>query len=208
MWKFLLNLKNQEVVVGHLNIKPVLQYRWRLHNTEGNSVLVYYGIRNFPNQNKGVIKISDDIAGVIADFDSEKTLQDIIVDPVQIKDKMVVAELAELLDQHIIVDRKDRKNPTTLEDKMTCVRCVNDDYIIPGLEFNEQGMCALCQCYDHVGASELDSNIILEEEILALAKKNNRSRYDVMVMFTGGKDSSYILWYLARKLGLRVTDQS
>jgi hypothetical protein len=44
----------------------------------------------------------------------------------------------------------------------------------------------------------------LTDEKLISYCESNKSRFDVMVLYTGGKDSSYLLWHLASKLKLRV----
>jgi hypothetical protein len=96
------------------------------------------------------------------------------------------------------------RSPATRDNYQTCIRCVNNDYVISGLEFNTDGVCAFCQCYENVADSgPVHGGTITDEELLE-ASKNNPSRFDVMVLYTGGKDSSYLLWYLAKKLGLRV----
>jgi hypothetical protein len=87
------------------------------------------------------------------------------------------------------------------------VRCVNDDYLLPGLEFDEKGMCAFCQCYESATTAKGPSgpqNYITEEELRERARTNTGSRFDAMVLCTGGKDSTYLLWLLSKKLGLRV----
>jgi hypothetical protein len=88
----------------------------------------------------------------------------------------------------------------------TRVNCVNNDYILPGLEFNGDGLCAFCQCYDEINTepvSLIAGKFITDEELIN-ACKGNSSRFDVMALYTGGKDSSFLIWYLAKKLGLRV----
>jgi len=105
------------------------------------------------------------------------------------------------------VEQKNRRQPATAEHKQTCTRCVADDYLLPGLEFDARGVCAFCQCYEQAQQTGQDAgprNAVDDAALLSIAAGNQASRFDVMVLCTGGKDSTYLLWYLAKKLGLRV----
>ena len=85
----------------------------------------------------------------------------------------------------------------------TCIRCVNDK-TVKGITFNESGLCSHCSCYDRYKdrLSDYDS-------LEALFKKKILSRegsfdYDAAVGFSGGKDSTYVLYKLVREYGLKV----
>ncbi len=166
-----------------------LQYRWQVVETKGMSQLLYYGVRNPPNQRNVLIEVSSDLAAIIK---SDKSLPD-------------TAETRALIEQGILVTSQNLRNPKTSEYMQTCIKCINNDFVIPGLEFNDDGVCALCQCYAQTKAPERSAfATVSETELLKSAKDNTQSRFDVMVLYTGGKDSSYMLWLLARKLKLRV----
>ncbi len=179
---------------------PTLQYRWRVETTEINSAVVYYGLRNYPNHLKGMLLIKPETATVVKRLNGSRSLVEVEAGcPPEIRE-----ELSLLISEGVLVRTEDMRNPVTMEHHQTCVRCVNNDYVLPGLEFNDDGVCAFCQCYEKVPDSgPVHGGTITDEELIAAAR-NNKGRFDVMVLYTGGKDSSYLLWYLARKLGLKV----
>jgi tRNA(Ile)-lysidine synthase TilS/MesJ len=178
-------------------ITPVLQYRWELQEIGLKPHLVYYGLRNYPYHQKGSFAVNRKVAEIIHSFDGKTKIDDIYSNK----------KILELIDQGIVVDIKEKRKPPTKENYRECVKCVNNDFIIPGLEFDENGVCAVCQYYDKLGSGEIQSvaggSTVTDEELIK-AVENNKSRFDVLVLFTGGKDSSFLLWYLAKKLKLRV----
>jgi len=81
-----------------------------------------------------------------------------------------------------------------------CKSCILPD-TYPGIQFSNKGICHFCTSYkpkDYWGEEKL------REDILCHKGK----RYDCLVGFSGGRDSSYLLWYFVRKLGLRVVAYS
>ncbi|MFB7075620.1 7-cyano-7-deazaguanine synthase, partial [Streptomyces sp. NPDC056290] len=95
----------------------------------------------------------------------------------------------------------------TLEDAPPelCVRCGMDGRY-PGLELDaDSGVCSLCTMYDehreeiHGYFGDVDAFTARVRERAAAAG----SDYDCLLLFSGGKDSTYVLHQLVR-LGLRV----
>ena len=86
----------------------------------------------------------------------------------------------------------------------TCTKCVNNNFIIPDLEFDEHGICNICKLYDKSINDMTWVNDVINDEKLISYCKNNKSKFDVMILYTGGKDSSFLLWYLAKKLKLKI----
>ncbi len=82
---------------------------------------------------------------------------------------------------------------------MRCKRCVLVDRI-PGSDFDENGVCSWCRSgypnYRPLG----------EKELLRVIRARLRpdSEADCIVGISGGKDSSFALWALKKKFGLRV----
>jgi hypothetical protein len=68
----------------------------------------------------------------------------------------------------------------------------------PGLSFNDAGVCCLCTGYTP------PSPPLGEAALLAAVKTGAGPQYDCVVPLSGGKDSSYVLYYAVRRLGLRV----
>lgn len=82
-----------------------------------------------------------------------------------------------------------------------CSRCLYTDEFVPGLTFDENGMCSECQKHD-----EMDKKYPKGEEYLAKVfeevKRKSKGDYDCIVGLSGGCDSSYVL-HLAVKHGLK-----
>jgi len=180
-------------------MKPVLQHRWRLEETREGPFLVYYGLRNPPRNLHQVLEVSPQAARAIGGMDGSLAWEDLARDP------SLEAELRGLRDRGCIVDIGERRIPATPERHRSCIRCIHNDFLIPGLEFDERGLCAFCQCYER-GAPPRRSIVeaFTEERLLDEIRRNRDSRFDAMILFTGGKDSSFLLWHAARRLGLRV----
>lgn len=86
-----------------------------------------------------------------------------------------------------------------------CVKCVLPE-TFPGITFNEDGVCNYCQRHDLIPP---DKRVDLKtryrkkfDEIQNKAKSN--SNYDVLMAYSGGKDSTYTLQYLVENLSLKV----
>lgn len=184
----------------HKDGAPVLQYRWRVETGGDGPAAVYYGLRNYPDHLRGRIPVSPGAAAAVAALDGHRSLEAAAADA----PAGVTAELAALAAEGVLVPAGIRRTPATPDHCRRCVRCVNDDYVLPGLEFDADGVCAFCQCYEKVpDGGPIHGGTVTDEALLAAAKENT-GRFDAMVLYTGGKDSSYLLWHLAKKLGLRV----
>ncbi|MDH4135385.1 MAG: hypothetical protein OEW09_01520 [Anaerolineae bacterium] len=69
----------------------------------------------------------------------------------------------------------------------------------PGIEFNEAGVCNYCSIHKkprYKGKEELDKFLG--------SFRNKGGKYDCLVGISGGQDSSYMLYYLAKVCDLRV----
>lgn len=98
-----------------------------------------------------------------------------------------------------ILDKSNIKN------LQTCARCIYDS-TIPGISFDEKGLCNYCQQYDDMQLAYptgSEGRIILEKHIEEVKKAGKGKQYDVVVGVSGGCDSSYML-HLAHQYGLRV----
>ncbi len=69
----------------------------------------------------------------------------------------------------------------------------------PGISFNEENVCNYCLNYKKTEVFGIDK---LKEFIEKKRDKNNK--YDAIVALSGGRDSTYSLWYYVRKMNLRV----
>ena len=158
-----------------------LQNRWKL---QGNK-LVYYGLRNRENLFQNEIRLTRRQAAVIAALpcalsDAEQKI------------------LGTLLHSCVVTEQALRPVPKTLHEARFCTRCAANDFIIPGLEFDENGLCPMCQ------TEAQTRNLRSLMPIVTNLPRAKNSRFDVALFYTGGKDSTYLLYHLSRVLKLRV----
>lgn len=82
-----------------------------------------------------------------------------------------------------------------------CKRCVLPE-THDTLEFDEDGVCGVCKQIDY-----RDEKIDWEERkkmLLDLVDEyRDKGEYDCIVPFSGGKDSTFQLWYVVKELGLK-----
>lgn len=159
-----------------------LQNRWLFES----GTLQYYGMRNQPNMLKNTLRVPKKLHSLFASL--PKTLS--------AEEKK---RLSSWIDAGIVVEEAlKRKTPHTLEDAVFCQTCVANDFMIPGLEFNQAGECPMCQ------SVEITKNFTSVLPVRKTFEHAHKSRFDIALFYTGGKDSSYLLYYLSKVLKLRV----
>jgi N-acetyl sugar amidotransferase len=84
----------------------------------------------------------------------------------------------------------------------TCVKCLLPE-THETISFNELGICSVCTNFS------IKQEIDWEERHKLLVKivsevKNRKAAYDCIIPFSGGKDSTFSLYYAVKILGLRV----
>ena len=84
----------------------------------------------------------------------------------------------------------------------TCTRCVNDR-TVKKISFDKSGLCSHCTCYDKY-KGRLSDYGKLEELFLKKLQMEGDYDYDAAVGFSGGKDSTYVLYKLVKEYGLKV----
>ncbi len=176
-------------------MKYLLQNRWKVRKVDDGYKLVYYGLRNWPKNKEQIVPLKENEAILLQDLEKSKELN---VDEQEL--------LKKFLDENIVVEESKYRQDSTKENYRTCKKCVCNDYVIPGLEFDEEGVCAFCQAYANEKPENIKSLMTIEEEELVknIKERNKGAHFDVMVFFTGGKDSTYLVWHLSKNLGLRV----
>ncbi|MBC2708245.1 MAG: hypothetical protein HF975_16620 [ANME-2 cluster archaeon] len=73
----------------------------------------------------------------------------------------------------------------------------------PGITFSNEGVCNYCINYEerkYLGVNALKAEI----ESFLKTKNNRNENYDCVLSFSGGRDSSFLLYYRVKILGLRV----
>lgn len=86
-----------------------------------------------------------------------------------------------------------------------CNRCIADSSII-GISFDSSGQCSLCKFHDKLDKlyPEDDNALkILEKRLDEIKKEGKGKKYDCIVGFSGGRDSTYLLYLAVKKWGLR-----
>lgn len=81
-----------------------------------------------------------------------------------------------------------------------CKRCVLPDSF-PGIRFNEEGICSYCT---EAGSGKSFLELKNEVEGFVRSKVGHSAQYDVVLAFSGGKDSTYTLKYLKETFSARI----
>lgn len=158
-----------------------LQNRWKI---EGNK-LVYYGLRNVPDLLRNEIKISRRQKKILSQLPCELKPEEIAI-------------LKGLFGNQVVKITQKRKTPTSLDEARFCKSCVANDFMIPGLDFDQNGLCPMCQ------TAKNTENLKSVVPIKNTFSRSKKSRFDVAVFYTGGKDSTFLLYYLSKQQNLRV----
>jgi len=80
-----------------------------------------------------------------------------------------------------------------------CSRCILP-VGMPGIKFDSEGICNYCHSYKKMAIKGEEAL----EEIFSKYRNYKDSKYDCIMTFSGGRDSSYILYQLVRKHKLRT----
>ncbi len=84
-----------------------------------------------------------------------------------------------------------------------CTKCILPS-TFPGISFNSEGVCIHCQKY-HGHSSNEAMKKKYEDKFLKLLSEHKRdSSYDVLMAYSGGKDSTYTLDLFVNRYKLRV----
>ncbi|MHB1163465.1 MAG: N-acetyl sugar amidotransferase [Minisyncoccota bacterium] len=88
-----------------------------------------------------------------------------------------------------------------------CNRCVMDE-TVPDIVFYEDGRCSLCRSYDEHRTKELYTDAEgaerLERLVEDVRQAGKGKPYDCLIGLSGGVDSSYAAYLVAKKFGLRA----
>lgn len=79
---------------------------------------------------------------------------------------------------------------------MSCSKCIFPSSF-PNIEFDENGLCNYCRNHKAITFKS-------EEKLKEILDSKKGVKYDVVVPLSGGKDSTYILYYAVKMFKLRV----
>lgn len=84
-----------------------------------------------------------------------------------------------------------------------CTKCILPS-TFPGISFNDQGVCNHCQRYKGKALNTRQQEKYEGKFLKLLAEKRRAGDYDVIVAYSGGKDSTYTLDLFVNRYQLRV----
>lgn len=76
-----------------------------------------------------------------------------------------------------------------------CTKCILPD-TFPGIHFNDDSVCNYCLEFRSV-----QKGIGKAKLLQLLSSHPKRGKYDCVVPISGGKDSTFILYYVVKELG-------
>ncbi len=86
---------------------------------------------------------------------------------------------------------------------MICTNCVLPK-TFPGIKYNDDGVCQYCLASKSKTAQELQKSKYKKKFLEIIDKVRSIGPYDVIIAYSGGKDSSYILKKLKEDFNLKV----
>ena len=101
-----------------------IQSRWKLENRK----LHYYGLRSAPNLFKNDIAVSKKQAKILASLPRELNPKELSV-------------LEKLIGKQVVPEHEQKSIPKNLSEATFCTDCCANDFVIPGLEFDDKGSC-------------------------------------------------------------------
>jgi predicted PP-loop superfamily ATPase len=88
-----------------------------------------------------------------------------------------------------------------------CSNCILPE-TFPGISFNDDGVCCHCWNLQNKEMKRIEDKKIYEQKFLHLLAQLGDSRsehpYDILMAYSGGKDSTYTMFLLRQKYGLRI----
>lgn len=86
-----------------------------------------------------------------------------------------------------------------------CTRCIVDT-TVPGAVFDSNGVCSYCHLHDKMEKdfpNDARGEIFLLKLANKIKKQNINNKYDCVAGISGGRDSTFSLHYIVKKMGLR-----
>ncbi len=108
------------------------------------------------------------------------------------------------LHQNFEAHNKANGTPVQQANYQRCTTCLITSRH-PGITFDASGVCSVCRSYERYKeqVSWYFQTVKDFQTLMTKAQKQHRSEYDCMLLYSGGKDSSYILYRLV-EMGYKV----
>jgi hypothetical protein len=90
-------------------------------------------------------------------------------------------------------------NPTTTR----CTRCILPS-TYPGIGFDQAGVCSFCHAETLNLESSNQTKTKADLDKIILNHKSKNAKYDAIVGLSGGKDSTYVAYYLKKEYDLKI----
>ncbi len=96
------------------------------------------------------------------------------------------------------VERLLQVDVSRIRELRRCTKCLLPE-TFPGISFDDRGVCSICREYKK-------KRIKGENALREILEKNRRagSEYDCIVPLSGGRDSCYMIHYMAKEMGVKV----
>ncbi len=89
-------------------------------------------------------------------------------------------------------------NYNEIKELKRCTKCILPE-TFPYIDFDEKGVCNYCNNY--VPKNQVKPFSVLDK-LVAPYRSGSNSKADVLIPFSGGRDSTFVLHYVKQKLGL------
>jgi len=95
----------------------------------------------------------------------------------------------------------DWSQTTILNNLRRCIRCTLPE-THETIQFDEEGVCNICRQHEFK-KTKIDWNDRKKQLDELIDQYRNKSTYDCILPYSGGKDSTFTLWYVIKKLNLK-----
>lgn len=95
----------------------------------------------------------------------------------------------------------DWSQTTILNNLRRCIRCTLPE-THETIQFDEEGVCNICRQHEFK-KTKIDWNDRKKQLDELIYQYRNKSTYDCILPYSGGKDSTFTLWYVIKKLNLK-----
>lgn len=97
--------------------------------------------------------------------------------------------------------KKDFSHTYILNTLRRCTVCTRPE-THETIEFDNEGVCNICRGHEYK-KSQIDWEDRKKQLLEMVQQYRGKGTYDCLVPFSGGKDSTFILWYVVKELGLK-----